>query len=175
MLNSSRDEATRRRELALARFAPLRELTPARGIRLERSPEGNAPSPTAGSRCRECSRPAAHGRFWTLMRKRSQLRSVASTLRYHLPRCGRQYPCTDSCRAHINSNDRYLRSAVQLPESQSVEVSGRVRCRPSSRRWHGAHRVAAADLCGSAPPDRTPRRSGVVFAINERALSRLFR
>ena len=86
MLNSSRDEATRRRELALARFAPLRELTPARGIRLERSPEGNAPSPTAGSRCRECSRPAAHGRFWTLMRKRSQLRSVASTVRYHLPK-----------------------------------------------------------------------------------------
>src|ERR1035441_8946242 len=40
MLNSSRDEATRRRDLALARFAPLRELTPARGIRLERSPEG---------------------------------------------------------------------------------------------------------------------------------------
>ena len=103
---------------------------------------------------------------WTLMRKRSQLRSVTSTVKYLAPRCGLLYRCTESCRAHINSNDCYLRAAGrQLPESQSVEVSGRVRGRPSSRQRHGAHRVAAADLCGPAPPDRTSHRSDVVFAI----------
>jgi hypothetical protein len=62
------------------------------------------------------------------------------------------------------------RRVVNCPNHKASKYMAAFVCRPSSRRRYGAHRVAAADLCGSAPLTERP----VVATLSLESMNQLY-
>jgi hypothetical protein len=92
---------------------------------------------------------------WPLTRKRTQWRSVTSTVKYHFPRC-RLLSAYRSSRTLIQATDISERRVINCPNHKASQYLGAFVAKHQVGDGMGAHRTATADRCGPPRPDHPP-------------------